>query len=64
MYVYRGTNEYNFEKLTNPPAFEPTLCAGCGERINLGEGGWSYKGGKYTCMDCVAPAIQALLSRK
>ena len=25
MYVYYGTNEYNFEKLPDPPAFEPTL---------------------------------------
>jgi hypothetical protein len=64
MYVYRGTNEYNFEKLTDPPAFEPTLCAGCGKRINLSEGGWSFKDSKYTCMDCLSPAIQALLSRK
>lgn len=26
-YVYSGTNEYNFEKLENPPAYEPTKCA-------------------------------------
>src|SRR3989344_5424360 len=24
MYVWYGMNEYNFEKLSNPPAFEPT----------------------------------------
>jgi len=26
MYVYYGTNEYNFEKLENPPDYEPTKC--------------------------------------
>jgi hypothetical protein len=25
MYVYYGTNEYNFEVLQNPPEYEPTL---------------------------------------
>ena len=64
MYVYRGTNEYNFKKLTKPPAFEPTSCTQCGKRINLGEGGWSYKAGQYRCLDCVSPAIQAIVSRK
>src|SRR3990172_1895602 len=24
IYVWYGTNEYNFEKLKNPPSFEPT----------------------------------------
>ena len=63
MYVYYGTNEYNFEKLPNPPAFEPTRCAGCGKVINLGEGGYSRSGSKYTCMDCCAPELRGLFSR-
>ena len=27
MYVYYGTNEYNFEILKNPPSYEPTRCS-------------------------------------
>ena len=54
MYVYYGTNDYNFEKLENPPSFEPTLCTGCRAVIKLAEGGYS-KGGEGTfCMDCTA----------
>ncbi len=52
MYVYYGTNEYNFEKLTNPPKYKPTRCAKCKKIIVLGEGGYSMKGGKYFCMEC------------
>ncbi|MBN2086743.1 hypothetical protein JW758_00170 [Candidatus Peregrinibacteria bacterium] len=52
MYVYNGTNEYNFEKLKNPPAFEPTRCSKCNEIIILGDGGYSVQGKKYFCYDC------------
>jgi hypothetical protein len=52
MYVYYGTNEYNFVKLENPPAFEPTLCPACGKRLNLGEGGYATTGGKHYCLGC------------
>jgi len=52
MYVYYGTNEYNFAKLDNPPTFEPTLCSACGERLDLGEGGYAYGGGGYQCLGC------------
>ena len=52
MYVYYGTNEYNFEKLDNPPAFEPTRCAKCGRVIHLGVDGYSMKGGEYFCQAC------------
>lgn len=41
MYVYYSTNDYNFEKLENPPSFKPTLCTGCGAVINLAAGGYS-----------------------
>jgi hypothetical protein len=27
VYLWYGTNEYNFEKLPNPPAYEPTKCS-------------------------------------
>lgn len=52
MYVYYGTNEYNFVKLQNPPAFEPTLCTRCRVRINLGEDGYSRLGDEFWCEAC------------
>lgn len=52
MYVWYGTNEYNVEKLPNPPAFKPTRCSVCGDRINLAEGGYSSLRGIYTCDRC------------
>jgi hypothetical protein len=52
MYVWYGTNEYNFEKLPNPPAFKPTKCAKCGRIIHLGEDGYTSQGDKYFCMNC------------
>ena len=36
MYLWSGQNEYNFEKLPNPPAFKPIKCAKCGRIIHLG----------------------------
>lgn len=52
IYVYYGTNEYNFEKLENPPAFEPTHCANCGTVIDLGYDGYMQSGDKYYCESC------------
>ncbi len=52
MYVYYGTNEYNFEVLANPPAFRPTLCDKCGARISLGYDSYSSLGARYTCAKC------------
>jgi len=52
MYVYYGTNEYNFEKLKNPPQYEPTRCAKCNAVIALGEEGFSIQGGNYYCTKC------------
>lgn len=52
MYVYYGTNEYNFTKLENPPAFEPTKCHRCGKVIDLGRGGYSYSKGRHYCGEC------------
>lgn len=59
MYVYYGTNEYNFEKLENPPAFEPTRCANCGTIINLGNDGYVMAEGKYYCARCGNRRINA-----
>jgi hypothetical protein len=52
IYVYYGTNEYNFEKLENPPDYEPTRCSKCNSIINFGEDAYSRKGGKYFCSEC------------
>lgn len=52
MYVWYGTNEYNFETLENPPAYKPTKCSSCGKVIRLGTDGYSIVGKKYQCMDC------------
>jgi hypothetical protein len=41
MVVWYGTNEYNFEKLPDPPAYEPTHCDRCGVVIKLGTDGYS-----------------------
>ncbi len=52
MYVWYGTNEYNFEKLENPPAYEPTKCARCGIIINLATDGYSQLGYECWCEEC------------
>lgn len=52
MYVYYGTNDYNFEKLENPPEYEPTLCAECNTVIKLSEDACTMSGDKYYCYDC------------
>jgi hypothetical protein len=52
MYVWYGTNKYNFEKLENPPAYEPTKCSRCGTVIVLSEGGYTSLGSKYWCEQC------------
>lgn len=52
MYVHHGTNEYNFEKLTNPPDYEPTRCATCSKVIRLALDGYAMSGGKIYCFAC------------
>ena len=54
MYVYYGTNEYNFEVLENPPDYEPTHCSSCGRVISLAEDGYSYSRDGYLCGRCTA----------
>jgi hypothetical protein len=51
-YVYYGTNEYTFEKLENPSAYEPIKCSKCGTVISLSEGGYSMRGREYWCEQC------------
>ena len=60
-YVYYGTNEYNFEKLPNPPAFEPTHCAECGKVISLSKDGYSMSAGKYYCDHCTAKRMRQVV---
>jgi hypothetical protein len=52
MYVWYGTNEYNFEKLEDPPSYEPTMCSSCGRVIRLGTDGYSFSGKQYRCLNC------------
>lgn len=52
MYVYFSTNEYNFEKLSNPPEYEPTRCAACNRKIRLGTEEFSYGPKGYLCRKC------------
>ena len=52
MYVWYGTNEFNFEVLENPPHFEPTLCDRCRVRIKLGTDGHSIGPNGTLCERC------------
>jgi hypothetical protein len=52
MYVWYGTNQYNVEKLPNPPKFEPTNCAKCNKIIHLGEENHTRAGSQYYCDKC------------
>jgi hypothetical protein len=54
MYVHYGTNKWNFDKLENPPAYEPTKCSTCGKVIVLSKGGYSALGDQYWCSQCTA----------
>ena len=64
MYVYYGTNEYNFEKLENPPEYEPTTCSKCGIVIVLSEGGYSTRGDEYFCEECTHAEFSRVLIEK
>jgi hypothetical protein len=52
MYVWYGTNEFNFTKLENPPTFEPTHCSKCKRVIHLGTDGYTTQGDNYFCQRC------------
>lgn len=53
MYVWYGTNEYNFEKLANPPKFQRTHCAGCEKIIRLPDGGFASLKDICVCEECM-----------
>jgi hypothetical protein len=52
MYVWCGTNEFNFEKLTKIPSFKPTKCSKCKKIIRLGQETVGYMQGKHVCENC------------
>jgi hypothetical protein len=52
IYAYFGTNNYNFQKLANPPAFTPTRCTKCKRVINLGEESYTLDGNDILCEEC------------
>lgn len=60
IYVYYGTNDYNFEKLEHPPSYQPTHCSTCGVVIRLGEDGYSQSGDGYWCHRCSEAARRRL----
>jgi len=63
LYVYYGTNEYNFEKLENPPSYLPTRCSKCGEIISLGYDSYTRAGDEYWCEVCSQKEMEALYLR-
>lgn len=63
MYVWYGTNEFNFEKLPNPPSYEPTKCSRCGVVIRLGTDGHSIKGNEYFCEKCSGIDMEKIARR-
>jgi len=52
MYVYYGTNEYNFERLRNPPSYKPKKCKTCGKAFWLSQETHSVIGRDYLCEKC------------
>jgi hypothetical protein len=61
IYVYYGTNEYNFERLENPPVYEPTRCSRCQTVIVLSAGGYSQLGHDYWCEACTEHRLRKCL---
>ena len=58
IYVGYGTNEYNFEKLTDPPSYEPTRCNVCNAIIKLNEGGYSQGPKGMLCGKCTSKSFR------
>jgi hypothetical protein len=52
MYVHSATNEYNFEKLENPPPFQLTPCSRCSVGISLAHDVYIMKGKDILCAAC------------
>jgi hypothetical protein len=63
MYVYYGTNKYNFWKLEEVPSFKPKHCATCNKIIIMSEGGFSQKGEEYWCYNCTNKQMRKISRR-
>jgi hypothetical protein len=63
MYVWYGTNEYNFDKLPNPPSYAPTKCSKCGAVIKLGTEGFTQRGAEYLCEPCSEKEMAKLFQK-
>ena len=64
MYVWYGTNEYNFEKLDNPPAYKPTRCAICGRIVKLGTDNFTQSGDDYWCDSCSDRELAKIMAER
>ena len=52
-FVWMATNEYNFEKLPNPPSYKPTHCSECHKIIIHSEDGYTLvPDGRILCEVC------------
>ncbi len=60
LYADAATNGYNFERLANPPPFEPKRCAECDAVIRLAQGGYSVREGRYCCHVCTGKRFPML----
>jgi len=58
IYVWYGTNEFNFERLADPPSYEPTHCSGCGSVISLSQDEYSLLGKEIWCGSCTAKRME------
>lgn len=63
MVAWYGTNEYNWEKMPNPPKFKPTKCFKCGKIINLPQGGYSHGKEGYQCSDCFSIEAPSMIQQ-
>ena len=64
MVAWYGTNEYNWEKMPDPPKFKPTKCSKCGKTIVLSQGGYSCGKDGYTCSNCFPVSVPFPISGK
>ncbi|MBM4388332.1 MAG: hypothetical protein FJ088_11375 [Deltaproteobacteria bacterium] len=63
MVAWYGTNEHNFEKMPDPPSYEPKHCSKCGTIIKLGTDGYTQSGDEYWCENCAAKEMQKKMRR-
>ncbi len=63
MVVWYGTNEHNFEKMPDPPSYEPTQCSKCRTIIKLGADGYTRSGEEYWCENCAVKETQKKMRR-